>query len=147
MGTGIFISLITDATPLSKEDWGLANRMTAASLNTIAEHGGPRCCKRDSFLAIMDAIHADEMCELTINDLLETQRVSRRQLERVFRQYCNSTPARYLKDLRLDRGRDLLDQTSMSVLDVSIAVGFPSVSNFSNSFAKKFGCTPSRYRL
>ncbi|MCG6559114.1 helix-turn-helix domain-containing protein [Ruegeria sp. 1NDH52C] len=99
------------------------------------------------FLAIMDAIHADEMCELTINDLLETQRVSRRQLERLFRQYCNSTPARYLKDLRLDRGRDLLDQTSMSVLDVSVAVGFSSVSNFSNSFAKKFGCTPTRYRL
>lgn len=101
-------------------------------------------------LAIMDAIDAidaDEKCELTINDLLETLRVSRRQLERLFRQYCDSTPARYLKDLRLDRGRDLLDQTSMSVQDVSIAVGFPSVSNFWNSFAQKFGCSPSRYRL
>lgn len=99
------------------------------------------------FLAIMDAIAADETCELTIDELLEEHRISRRQLERLFRQFCNSTPARFLKDLRLDRGRDLLDQTSMSVLDISIAVGFSTVSTFSNSFSQRFGCSPSRYRM
>jgi len=52
VGTGIFISLITDSTPLSTETWGLANKMTADSLACIAELGGPRCCKRDTFLAL-----------------------------------------------------------------------------------------------
>ena len=52
VGTGIFVSLITDTTPLSTEGWKQANRTTAKALNVIAEHGGPRCCKRDSFLAI-----------------------------------------------------------------------------------------------
>ncbi|HTY20728.1 MAG TPA: DUF5714 domain-containing protein [Geobacteraceae bacterium] len=52
IGTGIFISLITGATPLSKEEWRLANLMTSESLHAIALSGGPRCCKRDSFLAI-----------------------------------------------------------------------------------------------
>ncbi len=55
VGTGIFISLITGATPLSKKEWQLSNRMTAESLLAIAEHGGPRCCKRDSFLALQSA--------------------------------------------------------------------------------------------
>lgn len=98
------------------------------------------------FLAIMDAIEADEACEITIGDLLEQQGVSRRQVERLFKKYCNTSPGRYLKDLRLDRARDLLDQTNMSVIDISTAVGFSTASYFSKSFALRFGCTPSRYR-
>jgi hypothetical protein len=55
VGTGIFISLVTGATPLSQEEWRLSNLMTAKSLETIALHGGPRCCKRNTFLAIQSA--------------------------------------------------------------------------------------------
>jgi len=55
VGTGIFISLITDATPLSEKEWKLSNQITAENLLTIAECGGPRCCKRDTFLAIIGA--------------------------------------------------------------------------------------------
>jgi len=52
VGTGIFMSIISNATPISREEWQKANKLTAESLLTIAEHGGPRCCKRDTFLAI-----------------------------------------------------------------------------------------------
>ena len=55
VGTGIFISLITGSTPLSTTTWGLANKMTSESLACIAELGGPRCCKRDTFLALKSA--------------------------------------------------------------------------------------------
>jgi hypothetical protein len=55
VGTGIFISLITDSTPLSDDGWRLSNLMTANSLEEIACHGGPRCCKRDTFLALQSA--------------------------------------------------------------------------------------------
>ncbi len=53
MGAGIACSVLTGATPLAKEEWKLANLMTAACLTAIAEAGGPRCCKRDSFLALL----------------------------------------------------------------------------------------------
>jgi hypothetical protein len=56
VGSGIFISIITGATPLSREEWRMANLMTARSLETIALHGGPRCCKRNTFLALKEAI-------------------------------------------------------------------------------------------
>ncbi len=56
VGTGIFVSVITDATPYSHGEWRQANLMTAQSLHTIAESGGPRCCKRDSFLALGEAL-------------------------------------------------------------------------------------------
>lgn len=55
IGTGIFLSLITDSTPLSTETWGLANQVTAESLRCIGALGGPRCCKRDTFMALKTA--------------------------------------------------------------------------------------------
>ena len=56
VGSGIFISTITKATSLSEEPWKLSNLMTAKSLENIANNGGPRCCKRDSYLAIQTAV-------------------------------------------------------------------------------------------
>ncbi|OPY39163.1 MAG: hypothetical protein A4E35_00397 [Methanoregula sp. PtaU1.Bin051] len=56
VGTGIFVSLATGATPLSREEWRLSNLVTAKSLEAIAMHGGPRCCKRNAFLAILAAV-------------------------------------------------------------------------------------------
>jgi hypothetical protein len=56
VGTGIFVSVVTGATPLSREEWRLANLMTARTLEEIAQHGGPRCCKRNTFLALRSAV-------------------------------------------------------------------------------------------
>lgn len=63
VGTGIYISLVLGASPLSEEKWGLTNLMTSRSLEKIASFGGPRCCKRDTCLAIETAI------EFTKNNL------------------------------------------------------------------------------
>ena len=52
---GMAISIITGATPLSGQEWGLANLMTSEALERIAAIGGPRCCKRDSFTAVSAA--------------------------------------------------------------------------------------------
>jgi hypothetical protein len=56
VGNGIFLSLITDSTPVSGESWQKSNHLTGVSLQKIAEKGGPRCCKRDTFLAVEMAI-------------------------------------------------------------------------------------------
>jgi hypothetical protein len=48
------------ATPLAKEAWGLSNQMTARALDAIGKNGGPRCCKRDSYLAIIEAVRFTE---------------------------------------------------------------------------------------
>jgi hypothetical protein len=55
LSTGMFVSIATGSTPLAKEAWGLSNRMTGLALTRIGEHGGPRCCKRDSYLAVTAA--------------------------------------------------------------------------------------------
>ncbi len=55
VSTGIYMSIVTGATPLAGCSWGLANRTTAKALEAIGELGGPRCCKRDTFTAIRKA--------------------------------------------------------------------------------------------
>ena len=56
VSAGQFLSIATGSTPLATEVWGLSNQMTAKALESIGRHGGPRCCKRDSYLSILAAI-------------------------------------------------------------------------------------------
>jgi len=56
ISAGQFMAIVTKSTPLAVEPWGLSNRMTAKALDAIGGVGGPRCCKRDSWLAILAAI-------------------------------------------------------------------------------------------
>ncbi len=56
ISTGMFVSIISGSTPLAEEPFALSHRMTAKSLGAIGEIGGPRCCKRDSYLSVLSAI-------------------------------------------------------------------------------------------
>jgi transcriptional regulator GlxA family with amidase domain len=73
--------------------------------------------------------------------------VSRRQLERLFKQYLNSLPSRYYLELRLTRARHLLQNTSMSILQVGLACGFSSGPHFSSAYRARFSVTPREQRL
>ena len=57
VSSGMFMSIVTNSTPLKNKEWGLSNLMTSASLKAIGEIGGPRCCKRNSYLAIIEAVN------------------------------------------------------------------------------------------
>ncbi len=72
--------------------------------------------------------------------------MSTRQLERLFRRYLNRSPKRYYMELRLNRARNLLMQTDMSVINVALACGFASPSHFSKCYRGHFGTTPYRER-
>lgn len=56
ISSGMYISIALKSNPLAKETWGLSNQMTAKALDAIGKNGGPRCCKRDSYLAIKEAV-------------------------------------------------------------------------------------------
>lgn len=55
VSAGIAVSIITGSTPLKREEWRLSNLMTSRALLAIANAGGPRCCKRDGFIAAVEA--------------------------------------------------------------------------------------------
>ena len=72
--------------------------------------------------------------------------LSRRQLERLFRKYFDSTPGQYYLKLRLEAARDLLRRTNRPILDVAVACGFTSTSHFTKCYREHFGPTPTKER-
>lgn len=72
--------------------------------------------------------------------------LSTRQLERLFRRYLNRSPKRYYMELRLQKARNLLMQTDMSVINVALACGFASPSHFSKCYRAHYKTTPYRER-
>ena len=79
-------------------------------------------------------------------DLAEEVGMSTRQLERLFRRYLNRSPKRYYMELRLQKARNLLMQTDMSVINVALACGFASPSHFSKCYRAHYNTTPYRER-
>jgi transcriptional regulator GlxA family with amidase domain len=93
-----------------------------------------------------------QLMEANIEDPLATDEIaglvgiSRRQLERLFRQYLGAMPSKYYLNLRLAKARTQLQRTSKSVVQISLASGFASAAHFSNAYRDRFGVTPREER-
>ncbi|TPK78175.1 GlxA family transcriptional regulator [Mesorhizobium sp. B2-4-17] len=72
--------------------------------------------------------------------------LSRRQLERLFRDKTALSPANVYKRVRLERAKQLLMQTRAPMIEIAIEVGFENASHFARLFHKTFGQPPSKYR-
>lgn len=72
--------------------------------------------------------------------------ISKRELERLFQHYLQQTPSAYYRGLRLDQARWMLQQTTQSVTDISVACGFTSLSHFTRCYRQRFEINPSQER-
>lgn len=93
-----------------------------------------------------------ELMEANIEEPIELEElasfvgISRRQLERLFLKHLNCTPSRYYLKLRLDRARQLLKQTTCSIIEVASMCGFVSAPHFSRCYRKYIGISPKEER-
>lgn len=83
---------------------------------------------------------------LSLEEIAQLSGVSQRQMQRVFRSRLGVTPARYYATVRLRHARELLKETCMSVIDVTVACGFRSPCHFSHAYRSFFGHAPSHER-
>lgn len=104
---------------------------------------GERHPRLNDALLLMEANIEDP---LTTEEIAGLVGVSRRQLERLFRQYLGAMPSKYYLGLRLSKARMQLQRTSKSIVQVSLACGFSSAAHFSNAYRERFGVTPREER-
>ncbi|MEX3957957.1 GlxA family transcriptional regulator [Trinickia sp. EG282A] len=104
---------------------------------------GERHPRLNDALKLMEANIEDP---LTTDEIAELVGVSRRQLERLFRQYLAAMPSKYYLGLRLTKAQMQLRRTSKSIVQVSLACGFSSAAHFSNAYRERFGITPREER-
>ena len=90
-------------------------------------------------VALMEANLEEPM---SLDEISSHVNLSRRQLERLFQKHLRCVPTRYYLELRLSRARQLLLQTSKSIVDIAFACGFVSAPHFSKCYRDLFGIPP-----
>ena len=95
---------------------------------------------------VLDFIAANLDRELTLDQLAEFARLSRSRLHYLFRNELGMTATQYVRLRRLERARDLLNATSLSVKEIRACVGLNDRSHFAREFKKVYGVTPSQFR-
>ncbi|XXK30656.1 GlxA family transcriptional regulator [Rhodobacteraceae bacterium nBUS_24] len=83
---------------------------------------------------------------ISIHEISTALSISTRQLERIFARYGFGSPCKYFKTLRLERARQLLEQSNLSVSEVALACGFECQTHFSKNYKKRYGVSPRGFR-
>lgn len=98
-------------------------------------------------LEIVSLMEANLEEPIGMDELAGFVDLSRRQLERLFQKHLQCSPSRYYLQLRLSRARQLLKQTNLAIIEVSVACGFVSTPHFSKCYRDCFGIPPRHERL
>lgn len=98
-------------------------------------------------LTIIELMEANLSEPLSLIEIADHVDLSRRQIERLFRTEMGRSPARYYLEIRLDRARHLLIQSSMPVVEVAVACGFVSASHFSKCYRELYARSPQQERV
>jgi len=83
---------------------------------------------------------------ISLHQMSEQAGMSKHHFVRLFNSEVGMSPVRYLKFVRIQRAKDLLKRTELSISTTAHKVGFHDVSNFNKNFKAIEGCTPSQYR-
>lgn len=91
-------------------------------------------------------ILADPRHEWTNRDLAQALDISPAYLQKLFKDEMGISPIQFIKQLRLEKARELLETTFLRVQQISFEVGINDQSYFNREFKKKYGLPPNQYR-
>ena len=83
---------------------------------------------------------------LSCDEIAERVSISRRQLERLFKRHMNTMLSRHYLQIRLKRAHHLLQNSSMSIVQIGLSCGFSSGPHFSSSYKSFYQSTPREER-
>lgn len=95
---------------------------------------------------VRDFLEANLHQKITLEDLAGVANMTVFHLSRAFKQVFGAPPNAYLTLRRMERARWLLKHTPLTVLEVTLDVGFESPTTFATTFKKQYGVSPSQYR-
>lgn len=129
---------------------GLFLSLTMAFLNLYSADldASPKKRKENSMVVApaLDYMRTNYMMDFPMDSLSELCHLSPTHFRRTFRQIMGKSPLEYLIHLRITKASALLRTTEMSILDISEAVGFRSVSSFNRHFREIMNDTPKNWR-
>lgn len=96
--------------------------------------------------AVIAYIHRYMYEPLPLSRLAKYAGYSPFHFTRIFKERTGLTPLYYVSSLRLQKAKDLLLHTNLSVRDIGMEIGQQSLGTFTTRFTEKVGVTPSRFR-
>lgn len=118
------------------------HRLLNSSTQTVS---GERC---PLWLSLaLEEVRLPEDLRLGVSDLVRRCGRSPEHVSRAFRRYLQVTPSQWLMQQRLAWARRMLDESSLSILEIGLDCGMESPSYFHRCFKKAYGCTPRHYRM
>ena len=96
--------------------------------------------------SVLIQMNTPENIEEGLPALLRYSGFSHGHLCRIMKKKYGTTPSQYITDLRLKFAANLLTSTDYDILNISLQLGFSSLSHFITIFKKKYGLSPSKYR-
>lgn len=102
--------------------------------------------KRKERKSITEVIEENIFNPVSLNDLAYLSGRSLSAFKREFKEIYNTSPLHYIRNRRLDKAKELLTHTSLSVTDVCFSTGFENASHFSKVFKERFGISPSLHK-
>ena len=95
--------------------------------------------------AVLEYVRAHLSEPLTVADMADLVNLSPSAFAHLFRDVTGRSPYQFVKEMRLDRARELLVDGDFTVARISKEVGYASVSHFISEFRGRFGVTPRAY--
>ena len=98
------------------------------------------------FNSVMEYIDSHYMDNLSLENIASSIGFSKYHFSRLFKQYTGYTFCAYISHRRIKVAEELLEQPDLSITEIALQSGFPSISTFNRLFKQQKGCTPSEYR-
>lgn len=95
---------------------------------------------------VIDFIIDDLRRKLSLSDMAHSVNLSSSRFRHLFKAETGISPAQYLRLLRMQRARELIETTFLSMKEVMVKVGVSDKRHFAEDFKKVYGLTPAQYR-
>lgn len=102
--------------------------------------------RQENLQTMLEFIHKNYMKEISLKDIADRSHISSGECCRCFKNTLHITPYEYLINYRINKGADLLKETSYSVTTIAGIVGFNDSSHFIQLFKKVMHVTPNEYK-
>ncbi len=119
-----------------------------ASLHSTLPHKEipGRQLSRKTLTRVQEYIEANLGVDITLSDLARLSELSLDTFARRFRATTGLAPYAYIIQRRVQRAKELLRETDMEIVEISLALGFSSQSHFTTTFRRLIGIAPRAYR-
>jgi AraC-like DNA-binding protein len=102
--------------------------------------------RSDSMPNVMAWLTENATDNIPISEIAEQHHMTRRSFERNFTRFAGETPSKFRLNLRIEKAKELLGDSSVSLSDLALQCGFCDQSHFTRVFRQHMGKTPSQYR-